>query len=251
MYKQFHRGLAALALSALCTSTVAQDRTGQHNLGSGPDIYRVEVRNLNRFEVLEAGDSDGVGELHRMTVELRYFDPQAGQQYDRLTYTGTELYLINEGGIVGGDRYFPVRVGQHVFTASDRRPNDTTQMWVHANTDRSITSEGAGRQVYLTISAQDLDCVGQRVCGRRSNGSVTIAFEVPEFSTRPSIRCGPDNTFQLGPVDGELQIIGLPSTTVFSNANSESWFLGVDHDRGGPRLRPFNADICIASTFRP
>jgi hypothetical protein len=244
MNKKMRSGLVAgmiAALSFASTPAIAQQRTSNHTLGSGPDVYRVEVRNLNRFEVLEAGDSDGVGELHEMKISLYSFN-----QADTVRFTGTELYLLNEGGIVGGDRYFPIRVGQHVFTETDRRPDDTTQMWVHVDAATETTNT-----VYLGVSGQELDCVGQRVCGRRSNGSVTIHFTIPDFSRRPSNVCGPDNTFRLEPLDGEIQISGLSGTSVWSGTNSESWYLGFDHEAGGPRLRPFNAEICIASTIRP
>lgn len=257
MYKQFRLGIVAgmiaAAISTFGTPVMAGERTSQQNLGSGPDVYRVEIRNLYRLEVLEAGDSDGVGELHELTIGLQSRDQEAGDQYDRIKFSGTELYLINEGGIVGGTRYFPVRVGQHVFTSNDRRQNDTTQMWIHVDTaaDAEPTAYDTVGQVWLSVAAQDLDCAGQRVCSRRSNGRVTINFQIPEFTRRPSNRCGPDNTFQLQPVDGEIQISGLSNTTIFSQTSSESWYLGVDHKAGGPRLIPFNAEICIASTIRP
>lgn len=255
MYKQFRFGVAAGMIAATISTfgapVMASERTSQQRLGSGPDIYRVEVRNLHRLEVLEAGDSDGVGELHEMTVELQAYDQEARDQYDRLKFSGTELYSINEGGIVGGTRYFPIRVGQHVFTSNDRRQNDTTQMWIHVNTGSEPTAYDTVGRVSLSITAQELDCTGQRVCNRRSNGKVTINFKIPEFTTRPSNRCGPDNTFRLEPLDGEIQISGLSNSTVFSGTYSESWYLGVDHKAGGPRLIPFNAEICIASTIRP
>ena len=244
-------GLTAIATSTVGMPVMASERTSHQTLGSGPDVYRVEIRNLYRLEVLEAGDSDGVGELHELTIELQAFDQGAGGQYDRLKFSGTELYLINEGGIVGGTRYFPIRVGDHVFTANDRTQNNTTQMWVHVDTGAEPTAYDTVGQVRLSVVAQELDCVGQRVCSRRSNGKVIIYFRIPEFTSRPSNRCGPDNTFRLEPLDGEIQISGLSNTSVFSNTSRESWFLGVDHNSGGPRLMPFNAEICIASTIRP
>lgn len=244
-------GITAAAIATVSTQGMANERASHQTLGSGPDVYRVEVRNLNRLVVLEAGDSDGVGELHELAIELRAYDQVAGMQHDRLTFSGTELYLINEGGIVGGDRYFPARVGQHVFTATDRSQNDITQMWIHVNTGAEPTAYDTVGRVSLTVAAEELDCAGQRVCNRRSNGKVIIDFQIPEFTRRPSNRCGPDNTFRLEPLDGEIQISGLSGTSVFSHTSSESWYLGVDHQAGGPRLIPFNAEICIASTIRP
>lgn len=255
MNKKFRLGVAAgitaAAILTVSTPVMASERISQQTLGSGPDVYRVEVRNLYRLEVLEAGDSDGVGELHELTIELTNYDLEVGGQYDRLKFSGTELYLINKGGIVGGTRHFPIRVGQHVFTANDRRRNNTTQMWVHVNTGAEPTAYDTVGRVRLSVSAEELDCAGQRVCNRRSNGRVTIDFKIPEFTSRPSNRCGPDNTFRLEPLDGEIQISGLSNTTVFSSTGSESWYLGINHEAGGPRLSPFNAEICIASTIRP
>ncbi len=248
---QFGMAAGVMAIAAAVSAPVAaQDRTSRHNLGSGPDVYRVEVRNLYRLQVLEAGDSDGTGELHEMVIELSAPDRGAGTQFDRRTYSGTWLYSVNEGGIIQGDRYFPIRAGQHVFTQTDRTQNNETQFWVHSNADPESSYMGGGT-VRLTVHAQELDCAGQRVCRRRSNGSVYVEFRIPEFTRRPSNRCGPDNTFRLEPLDGRIQISGLSHSTVFSATDSESWYLGVNHNAGGPRLIPFNAEICVASTIRP
>ncbi len=247
-------GLAATALFASGAPANAREPLVIQELGSGPNVYRVEIRNLNRFEVLEAGDSDGVGELHELIVQLASFNPNFETQYDGEKFTGTQLYAINKGGIVGGRRNFSIRAGQHLFTQTNRAPSDETQMWVHVYSNPADTAynERFGRgRVRLSISARELDCAGQRVCRRHSDGRVSINFQIPEFSTPPSNRCGPDNTFRLEPLDGELQVSGLSETSVFSSTSSSSWYLGTDHKKGGPRLRPFNADICIASTVKP
>jgi len=254
--------LAALGLcsAAVLTATPAAARNAivKHDYPSGENVYRVEIRNLHRLEVLEAGDSDGVGELHELVVQLTSFNPGSRTQYDGKKFTGKELYLINKGGIVSGNRNMPIRVGQHLFTKTDRRPSDETEMWVHAYAnpaDREFNSSyHNGASVTLEISAMELDCVGQRVCRRNSRGSTRITFKIPEFTTPPSNRCGPTNTFRLLPVDGELQIAGLSDTTISSRVQpvpvGAAWYLLTRHKKGGPRLQPFNADICIARTWR-
>ena len=253
---------AALGLitAALFSATPASARNAivKHDYPSGQNVYRVEIRNLNRLEVLEAGDSDGVGELHELVVQLASFNPGSRTQYDGKRYTGKELYLINEGGIVSGNRNMPIRVGQHVFTKTNRRRSDETQMWVHAYSnpdDREFNSNYPnGVSVRLEIFALELDCAGQRVCRRNSKGSTTISFKIPEFETPPPNSCGPSNTFRLEKLDGELQISGLSDTRVSSRAHKvpvgAAWWLLTKHKTGGPRLQPFNADICIASTTR-
>lgn len=254
MHKKLRLGvtaaITAAVLSALSTTAMAEQRTSRHTLGSGPDVYRVEVRNLHRLEALQVGDSDGVGELHSLRIALGTYDNTAGEQNDALRFTGTELYSINEGGIIGGTQYLPIGIGQHVSLSNDGSQNDTTQMWVHVNTAPGSYGNSNAR-VSLRIDAEELDCALQRVCSRRGNGALSISFDMPEFATRPSNRCGPDNTFWLGTVDGELQISGLSNSPVWSGTHRDSWFKGVDFKGDGPVLRPINAEICIASTIRP
>lgn len=248
-------GLCAATTLCVSSAAVGQETVANHTLGSGPNVYRVEVRNLHFLEVLEAGDSDGVGELHELGIQLQSFNPDLGHQSHRQEFSGTQLYILNGGGIVSGRRNFPIRVGQRVYTTNDPRRNDVTQMWVHVYSNPNDAAYNSrlsnGRAIVtLSIEARELDCAGQRVCSRGNSGTVRVNFEIPEFTGPPSNRCGPDNTFLLAPTDGELQITGLSRTTVFSNTNSHSWYLGTNHKKGGPRLQPFNADICIASTTR-
>ena len=246
----FTVAITAALLSTFGTLAMTEERNSRHTLGSGPDVYRVEVRNLHRLEGLQTGDSDGVGELHSLRISLAAYNDNARTQTDDLAYSGTELYSINEGGIVSGTRYFPFRVGQHVSLSNNGAQNDRTQMWVHVDENSGSTSSGRG-QVSLSIFAEELDCAGQRVCNRRGRGTFSITFELPEFNTRPSNRCGPDNTFWLGTVDGELQISGVSNSSVWTSTSSERFFLGIDYKGSGPILRPINAEICVASTIKP
>lgn len=250
-----------ISVLGVCTAALlsapsvdAREPTIIHNYPSGENVYRVEIRNMKRFEVLESGDSDGVGELHELTVQLRSSNPEYRTQYDGEKYSGTQLYMANGGGIVSGNRNMPIRVGQHIFTSKNRRRNDETQMWVHVYSNPDDADYYGAGTVNLEISATELDCAGQRVCRRNSKGSTTISFRIPEFETPPSNRCGPSNTFRLEPLDGELQISGLSDTTVSSRVHEvpvgATWYLLTRHKKGGPRLQPFNADICIASTTR-
>lgn len=254
MYKTLRLGITAAmtaaALSTFSTLAMADQRTSRQTLGSGPDVYRVEVRNLHRVEALQTGDSDGVGELHNLRIKLSTYDSEARNQFDEISLSGTDLYLIHESGIVSGTHYYPIRVGQHVSLSHNGSPQDSTQMWVHVNTAADSSYDGGGH-VSLSVYAEELDCAGQRVCGRRGKGTFSISFEIPEFTVRPSNRCGPDNTFWMGTVDGELQVSGLSNGPVWSNTNSRSLLGGINYKGSGPILRPINAEICIASTIRP
>ncbi|MEP2987355.1 MAG: hypothetical protein ABJN65_12070 [Parasphingorhabdus sp.] len=246
-----------LCAAALVSTPQAEARNVivKQDYPSGVNVYRVEIRNLTRLEVLEAGDSDGVGELHEVVVQLDSFNPDSNTQYDGIKFTGTELYLINKGGIVGGRKNMPIKVGQHVRTSQRSVNRDETQMWVHVYSNPDNPSDYEDGRVRLQIHALELDCVGNRLCRRNSQGSTSISFKVPDFKSPPSNRCGPSNTFRLEKLDGELQISGLSGTQVRSRVRADSpsdpWWLLTKHKKGGPRLQPFNADICIASTTRP
>ncbi len=244
----------ALSLSAatllLTPPAIAREPIVIQNYPSGEHIYRVEIRNLRRFEVLEAGDLDGVGELHELVVQLRASNPDYKTQYDGFKLTGTELYLLNNSGILGGRRNMPIRVGQHITATPPGVGSGQTQMWLHVYSNPDDASYYNAGGVTLEIHALELDCAGNRVCRRNSQGSTSISFKIPEFRAPPPRTCGPTNTFRLEPLDGELQISGLSGTSINTHTYSSTWYLGVNHKKGGPRLQPFNADICIARTTR-
>lgn len=247
-------GLCSVALMS-ATPAVANDAREKQDYRSGENIYRVEIRNLKWLQILETGDSDGEGELHELIVQLSAHNPENSAQFDGIKYTGTQLYSLNNGGIVGGRRNMPIRVGQRLKLEQDQRQGNKTQMWVHAYSNPAEASyaepySGNGGPIKLSFDALELDCTGQRVCRRNNTGKVTISFKIPEFNTPPSNQCGPSNTFRLEPLDGELQVSGLPETFVSSHTTSNSWYLGTKHKTGGPRLQPFNIDICIARTWR-
>ena len=62
----------------------------------------------------------------------------------------------------------------------------------------------------------------------------------------------PFQYFQARKVGWRIANSGLSDTRVNSRAHAvpvgAAWWLLTKHKKGGPRLQPFNADICIAST---
>ena len=244
--------------AATLLATLPANAQERKTLGSGPDVYRVEIRNMDRFKVLETGDNDGVGELHEMSVRLASYHPDSRDQYDAFRQRSPLLYNSRTGKS-GGFGNLEIKVGDHVRLGGHRPPRDATELWIHAysnpdDPEYNRTGNNNGL-VTLEVSATELDCAGQRVCRRNCKGTTTISFRIPDFAERPSNRCGPANTFRLEPLDDEVQISGLSNARVRSRANrrpvNDPFFLLLRHKKGGPRLMPFNLDICIASTVKP
>jgi len=66
----------ALAMLAATSPAPAQEQTSKHTLGSGTNVWRVELRNLERFLAMSSGDSDGVSEVRHITISLKGPDGQ-------------------------------------------------------------------------------------------------------------------------------------------------------------------------------
>ncbi len=247
--------LGALALLSFGMPPSAVARTTEQNkmLGSAPDVYRIEIRNLSLFKVLETGDDDGIGELDRMRVSLRSYSGNAppGNKEQSDAYTEDQLTLYNRT-LNSGTSQNPVEVRVDDFVTFGGRAVATGErnLWIHS---RRVRPNGELVRVILLVSAHERDCAGNRSCRRGSDGAVWIDFEIPEFAAPPSQTCGPSNTFKMQPVDEQLQIIGIDGATVGTRSRSALYVfpLLTKHKRGGPRLMPFNADICIASTKLP
>ena len=183
------------------TSFAAEERS-RHTMASGPDVYRIEIRNLKRFEVMETGDSDGVGELHNIRVNLSAFTNNS-EQFHSKTVRATPGFLYNDTTNDGGNSsYLNVRKGNRVIFHG-RANHDN--LWVHAG---AVNAIGDRTQVRLSVHARELDCTGRRVCRRGGYGGFTVFFNIPNFETPPSTRCGPENTFELGRLDDEIAIFG-------------------------------------------
>jgi hypothetical protein len=219
-----------------------------HSLGSGQDIYRIEVKNINAYEVLEAGDTDGVGELYELQVRLEGGDANNRQYHAYSDRAGASRRLINRStNDQGNNSYVNIRVGNLVAHGGHEKDRN---LWIHSKRANPWNSTNPIR---LSISATELDCAGERVCRRRSVGSVTVQFTIPDFRTPPSNRCGRGNTSQRTRVDDDLTIYGVDNLEVNNYTRGDKRVMNVltQQKKGGPRLRPINADICIASTVRP
>lgn len=218
-----------------------------HSLGSGQDVYRIEVKNINAYEVLEAGDTDGVGELYELRVRLE--GGELGRQYHQYAdRAGASRRLVNRSTHdQGNNTYVNIRVGNLVAHGGHEKNRN---LWIHSKRANPYNSTNPIR---LRLTATELDCAGERVCRRKSVGAVTVQFTIPDFKTPPSNRCGAENTFQLTRVDDDLAILGVDNLEVHNYTQGDTRVMNVltQHKTGGPRLRPINADICIASTVKP
>lgn len=246
----------AFALLSLGVSSLLVARTTSQNktLGSAPDVYRIEIRNLSLFKVLETGDNDGTAELDLLRVELSSYSgsepPVTTRQYDQYVEDQTTLFnrTTNAGA---GPSPMGIRVNDFVIFGGRAVPAGARNLWIHSRRVRKPS--GGLAPITLSVSSHERDCTGDRNCRRGSNGNVSIEFTIPEFSVPPSQDCNASNTFKMMPVDDQLQIIGIEGVKVstFGKPGFSAFPLLTKHKKGGPRLMPFNADICIASTKLP
>ncbi|MHA6332813.1 hypothetical protein ACXYL9_03945 [Qipengyuania sp. CAU 1752] len=244
--------LGALAVLSLGMPPAVSARTTYDNqtLGSAPDVYRIEIRNLSLFKVLETGDNDGTAELDTVRVTLSSYsgsEPPVGVQEDQYTEDQTTLFnrTTNSGA---GTSPVGIRVDDFVTFAGRAVRADARNLWIHSRRTRKPSGELV--PITLSVFASERDCAGNRNCSRGSHGAVSIQFTLPDFPVPPSTECNSSNTFKMMPVDDQLKIIGIEDSTVFSYAKPgfSRFTLLTKHKKGGPRLMPFNADICIAST---
>jgi len=227
------------------TSYAADQRYGRHTLGSAPDVYRIELRNLTQFEVMHTGDPDSSGELHKVNIEL-YAGPYKYASRDQ--HHGFDEYGMNfqtpSTRKRGNNAYHSINKGEVISYGGRRKPQEQRNLWVHIKKDGSWLGG-------LQIKTRELDCAKQKVCRRGNDGTFYFNFRIPYFTSPPPTTCGPSNTFPLATAfefprkPRSLDIIDLQSY----GSSGEAW--GNLKRRGEDRgaiLKPINGEICIAST---
>jgi len=184
---------AALVMLGNPVSVKAQQQTSNHSMGSGNDVWRIELRNLENFLAMSVGDSDGVGELRSIKIGL------SGPEGQNHFKTEMNPFLQVNGGARTTNNSINVRMGDVVSLDRldpARGINDTYNMWIHAK-ERSQTGFGITTLNFeITVEARELDCFRDRVCRRGSTGTVTYFVTLP-VPTGTANRCKPDNSYRI------------------------------------------------------
>lgn len=255
--------LGTVIIGALTLSpAMAREKVGNHTLGSASDVWRVELRNLESFEVLSSGDDDGVSELRSVTVTLRSPEGQSHyvtetNPYFRVSRTGT----LSDASRRSRDNSVNVRVGDKLYLDNvirdrEARPAGYTHyynLWLHTRERPAGDIERSQIQFEIEIKTRELDCAGDRVCRRGSTGTTVYQVSLPVPEER-SLTCNPRNTLW---ASGGDQLTIQPRWTTRDRYTVNAKRSGSA--RGGffasgvtdaVHLEMTFAEICIAATRR-
>ncbi len=236
---------AALAMVATTSPAPAQEQTSKHTLGSGADVWRVELRNLERFLAMSSGDSDGTSELHRVTISLS----GPGGQYH--TVKEVNPFLSINGGSRSRNNTINVRRGQRVFLERlEPGRTDTYNLWIHAKERPQVGFGITLLNFEIKVASRELDCAGDRVCGRGSTGVITYYVSLP-VPTVKSNRCENANSYKITAIDGDQMRLD-PKASGRARVNVRSTSRGGDPTGSSQRLilAMQSGVICVASTSR-
>lgn len=242
---------AACAIAALSPLN-AQDKTSNHTMASGEETWRIELRTLEHFLTMSAGDSDGVSELRNVTIKLS--GPNG--QYHQVREVNPFLQ-VNDGPR-SLEAAIDIRIGDRV--SLDRlspEVRDTYDLWIHTRPSRLPGADQLMLNFQITVLARELDCAGQRVCNRGSTGSLTYNVSLPVPSYR-SNRCSAQNTYQISAVNGAQMNLQprnarAPRGRIAANSSARA---GNSRDvvaTGGDdavHLAMQSGQICVAATTR-
>jgi len=247
--------MAAL-LSAAAQTASAQEKSGNHTLGSANDVWRIELRNLEKFLAMSVGDSDGVGELRHIKIGLS--GPDGQKHY----VTEMNPFLQVNGGNRTTRNSINVRRGDRVSLDRldpARGVTDTYNLWIHAK-ERPQGDLGLTLLNFeITVAARELDCFRDRVCRRGSTGTITYFVSVPVPSVR-SYQCSAGNSYRILAVDGsQMRLVPMSSgrrnprqniEVRSENSGGHTISLGARGRSSRMELAMQSGEICIASTTR-
>ena len=252
MLRKFTNITIGLALMMLPATAIGQERTNKKTLGSGSDVWRVELRNLERFLAMSSGDSDGVSEVSYIKIILKGPDSQYA------TVKEVNPFISINNGPRSRDNSIDVRVGDRVFLERlEPETSDTYDMWIHVKERPQGDLGDPLLNFEISVATRELDCSFDRVCNRGSTGLITYHVSLPRPTARYNT-CNAQNTYQISAVNGatmQLQprnaragrgVVNVRHTTSGGHTTS----FGAKGEESGVELAMQSGQICIASTSR-
>ncbi len=213
--------VAALGLLAACAVDTRGLISQSHFHSVGPNTLRVELIDMTDFTVRSTGDQ-GIrggardGELQDIIVSIsapNEFSSASGRNATGLVNrTRAETDSLSFVTIVVGDRVAWGRAATY----------DNDAVWVLAEPDSRIS---------LLVQARDLDCTGERVCGRHNDGAFRFDFMLPSLPARLEPNCVPEQIFVWNEAGGRPGFRGARDVAVTTT--------------GAPIIVPANGAICI------
>jgi hypothetical protein len=198
--------------------------TQSHNAEIGPDTVRVELKGMREFRVVRSGDVGAFGgsrdgELQDMTLSL-----SAENEFSSAMGSGNETGVINTTRPdTDHEVYTTIATGHFLRWGSMATYTDET-IWVNMPRDGILT---------LRMRGRDLDCSGERICGRKDDGFFEMRFRLPQVPADLSDGCPRSQRFDWA-VNGGIYRFVL-ATEVTNRASHR------------PVLRPTGGVICITN----
>lgn len=245
-------GVLATASSAFAQGreALAHGRQSNQTLGSASDVWRVELRDLERFLAMSSGDSDNISELQRLQISL-----ESDGQFDNVTETNP-FFSVNDGPRTTNN-VIAVRTGDRLdLDRLSDRIRDNYNLWVHVK-ERAAAEFPARLNFKIKVTARELDCRRDRVCNRSNTGVVTYHVDLPLPSVR-SQKCVPGNSFAITAVNGATMVLRPQSSGSGRNVRQvrhvntgSSTGPKVARGTSGPHMAMQSGEVCIATTSRP
>ncbi len=214
-------------------------KTGRHTLGSARDVWRVELRTLERFLAMSTGDGSGAGELRTVKISLQGLD----DQYHVVAESSPMLGPTPRTNRV--PHYLEINRGSQIFLQRLDEDNlDTYNLWIHV---KQRGQGDVGRPTVnfkIQVYGRELDCKGNNICRRGNSGTITYYVNL-EIPTVRSNRCVPANSYNITAVNGQTMVLRPQDGT--GNRDTRN----VRHrnsNNKGPHLAMQTGEICIAST---
>lgn len=229
----------------------AKQKSGRQTRASGPEIYRIELRNIGNFRVRADGEPESDGELHSISVSLLEPKNTRDRQYDTVAEKAPLLVNLPRTERAGSS-YLTIQTGDLVRLGERRGSQSDYNLWTHS-AYRNLAEDGNYLRFFITVTARELDCGGRRVCDRGNIGTVTHTINIPPLREVPPRDCQPQNTFTWTTVDewevlqGNSKLNGRILMT--QSYNDRRDFTGFDATSIGPFMDLMNAEVCIARTW--
>lgn len=235
----------ALVMTLLPSPALADEKTSNHTLGPGNDVWRIEVRDANRIVQTRSGDSSNKSEISRVIWRLT-----AGDQFHESKLRREDLTSAERSP---GRTYVSLKNGQVLRAKISEIASEGTQLWLHTRQQPVSGGPAMAVEFRLEIKARDLDCAKRRKCRRGDTGTVTFGVELPLPSVR-SDRCGPQNSYRL--TTSETSSVRRPSGRIEPVSGGRSGGSVSVYASGKPILIPTAESntfvtICIAAAGDP
>jgi len=213
------------------------EKTSNHTMGSGADVWRVELRQPNRYLTMTSGDRDGTSELQRLSVTLE------GSEEQFHAFEESTPFMSLRANDLTND-YVSVGLGSFLhLTRLTIRDRNGYNLWIHAREQTRPSQPQPVLNFRIIVKSRELDCAGRRSCGRGDSGEMVYSVRTTLPAVR-SNRCIPENTYQVTAVNGATMVLEPNSA-----GRDEPEIIQKDRD-DGPHMALQMGEICIASTSR-